>query len=148
MISEAREEEILGLFPLVDPLTRVREKTHTVRSNPILRLQYLRFPNHTSNMKSLSPTFKSTPSNSRTIPGSVASGVVPVCDFVESLTIFVAAVGGRKDTEVAGRAHACVGSKQIQYGKWKPSTLSLLLTVLGGGGLSGLVVVSKDLILR
>jgi hypothetical protein len=55
-------------------------------------------------MKSSLPTSESTPSNSRTISGSAASGIVPVCDFVESLTVRVTAVGGRKDTEVAGRA--------------------------------------------
>jgi hypothetical protein len=55
-------------------------------------------------MKSSFPTSESTPSNSRTISGAAASSVVPVCDFVESLTVLVTAVGGRKDTEVAGRA--------------------------------------------
>jgi len=29
---------------------------------------------------------------------------VPICDFVEGLTVLVTTVGGRKDTEVAGRA--------------------------------------------
>lgn len=29
---------------------------------------------------------------------------MPVCDFEGSLTVLVTAVGGRKDTEVAGRA--------------------------------------------
>lgn len=55
-------------------------------------------------MKSSFPTSESTPSNSRTISGSAASGVVLVCDFVESLTVLVTAIGGRKNTEVAGRA--------------------------------------------
>jgi hypothetical protein len=55
-------------------------------------------------MKSSFPTSDTTPSNWRTISGSAASGVVPVCDLVESLTVLVTAVGGRKDTEVAGRA--------------------------------------------
>jgi hypothetical protein len=55
-------------------------------------------------MKSSFPTSESTPSNSRTISGSAASGVVPVCDFVESFTVLVTAIGGRKDTEVAVRA--------------------------------------------
>ena len=54
-------------------------------------------------MKSSFPTSESTPSNLRTISGSAASRVVPVCDFVESLTILVTTVGGRKDAEVAGR---------------------------------------------
>ena len=54
-------------------------------------------------MKSSFLTSESTPSNSRTISGSAASGVVPVFDVVESLTVLVTAVGGRKDTEVAGR---------------------------------------------
>ena len=56
-------------------------------------------------MKSSFPTSESTPSNSRT--RSAASGIVPVFGFVESLTILVTAVGGRKDTEVAGRACMC-----------------------------------------
>jgi hypothetical protein len=55
-------------------------------------------------MKSSFPTSKSTPSNSRTISGSATSGVVPGCDFVKFFTVLVIAVGGRKDTEVAGRA--------------------------------------------
>jgi hypothetical protein len=55
-------------------------------------------------MKSSFPTSESTPSNSRTISGSAGSGTVPVCDFVESLIVFVTAVRGRKETEVAGRA--------------------------------------------
>ena len=55
-------------------------------------------------MKSSFPTSESTPSNLRTISESAASGIVPVCDFVECLTVLVAAVGARKDTEVAGRA--------------------------------------------
>jgi hypothetical protein len=55
-------------------------------------------------MKSSFPTSKSTPSNLKTTLGSAASRVVPVWDFVESLTILVTTVGGRKEAEVAGRA--------------------------------------------
>ena len=62
-------------------------------------------------MKSPFPTSKSTPSNSRTIWGSVASGFVPIRGFVESPTVLVIAVGGRKDTEVAGRA--CIRGVKI-----------------------------------
>jgi hypothetical protein len=62
-------------------------------------------------MKSSFPIPKSTPSNSRTISGSVASGFVLVCGFVESPTVLVTAVGGRKDTEVAGRA--CIRAVKI-----------------------------------
>ena len=55
-------------------------------------------------MKSSFPTSKPTPSNSRTIWGSATSGLVPGCDFVKFPTVLAIAVGGRKDTEVAGRA--------------------------------------------
>jgi hypothetical protein len=55
-------------------------------------------------MKSSFPTSKSTPSNLKRTSGSAASRVVPVWGFVESLTILVTTVGGRKEAEVAGRA--------------------------------------------
>jgi hypothetical protein len=58
-------------------------------------------------MKSSFPTSEPTPSNSRTISGSAAGGVAPVCDFAESFTVLVTAIGGREDTEVAGRACMC-----------------------------------------
>jgi hypothetical protein len=55
-------------------------------------------------MKSSFPTSEPAPSNLRTTSGSAASGVAPVCDFVKSFTVLVTAIGGREDTEVAGRA--------------------------------------------
>ena len=50
-------------------------------------------------------------------------------DFVECLTVLVTTAGGRKDTEVGGVSglRTCVGSKLVQYGRWKPSALSPLL---------------------
>jgi hypothetical protein len=58
--------------------------------------------NHMSNIKSSSAT--SALSNSRTNSESTTSGVETGRDLADIVAFFVAMAGGRKDTDVAGRA--------------------------------------------
>jgi hypothetical protein len=90
-------------------------------------------------MKSSFPTSESTSSNPRTISGSAASGVVPVCNFLESLTVLAAAVGGRKDTEVAGR----VCMRRVETGPIREVEAIRPVTIAGrvGGFICGAFLV-------